>query len=191
MGKVLSPGLFPFCISEWTDSPPFQFNTASLSSCMRLWWRVKKIRFYGTFGLPDFASTTFYDWELVVERNALTEEALICNPDPGWNIVSTLNLHADSSGFRFSRVYTSSGGYVPSASVFGAFEADSAPEEFGFEYVSIYEPITLRAGTILVDEIQLNEIGIALYSESGTINSEVLEYWSYGGTYDTSTGARL
>lgn len=188
MGKVLHAsysGYFPFCLNEGPEAP-LSFNTATIDSAMNLWWKVKKIRFYGVFGLPDFAPTTYYSWELVVERNATSEESLVCNPSPSWNVVSVLNLQPSVAGFYYNYVYTNNGNYVPEVGVFGAF---SAPiQEFGFEYYSIYDPITLRSKSISIEGITLNEVGQVLYSDSGTLNYEILEYWSYGGTWNTSTG---
>lgn len=193
MGRVLHAsysGYFPFCIDAGPD-PEFSFNSADIASAMSLWWKVKKIRFYGVFGLPDFEPENYYDWELIVERNATSEESLVCAPSPGWNIVSVLNLEPTVAGLYYNKVYINNDTYVPEVGVFGAFNAEGIPQEFGFEYLSVYDPITLRGGSISIDGITLNEVGIALYSDSGTINQEILEYWSYDGLYNKTTGLPL
>jgi hypothetical protein len=193
MGRVLHAsysGYFPFCLSDGPESP-FLFNTATIDSAMNLWWRVKKIRFYGVFGLPDFAPTTYHDWGLVVERNAVSEESLVCEPSPSWNVISVLNLEPSVAGLYYTNVYTNNENYVPVVGVFGGFLAEGIPQEFGFEYLSVYDPITLRGKSISIDGVTLSEVGIALYSDSGTLNYEILEYWSYDGIYDTTTGLPL
>jgi len=192
MAKVLHAsysGYFPFCITAGPD-PAYLFNSADITSAMSLWWKVKKIRFYGVFGIPDFAPENYYDWELIVERNATSEESLVCNPSPSWNIVSVLNLEPTAAGLGYDYVYINNGNYVPEVSVFGLFKAEGSQLEFGFQYASVYDPITLRSKNISIDGITLSEVAIA-YSDSGTLNYEILEYWSYGGLYNTETGQPL
>jgi len=195
MGKVLHAsysGWFPFCVRQ-IDSiypfPPASYSPASLETVMKIWWRIKKIRFYGTYTQTNLETPVDVPWEFVAQRNAGAEESLVCDPSPAWQTISLLNLQ--SAEFRF--------------------EADTVA------YKDIQEnQFVLNAfiSGILIDVLQEEEISLAsiwfdpgertfdfegiTFTNSppefifeGTINYEVLEYWSYDGTYDTSTGQPL
>lgn len=186
MGRVLHAsysGYFPFCLAEYQDEG-FGTSVCDLTSAMKAWWRMKKVRFYGTYGIPDLAPEQYYDWELIAQRNAATEENLVCNPDPSWNIVSYKNLEA-SPVFYTGYAYKKGGNYLLDVVANGKFKNTSS--ETGFWFGTIYDQ-NIAYQSLDFGGITLFGPDPVLSSSSGTTNFEVLEWWSYGGTYDTETG---
>jgi hypothetical protein len=185
MGKVLhasQSGYFPYCIAPYQESEFFPFvSTSSLDDAMRLFWRIRKIRFYGTYE-PTFPFEGTRNWQMVVESVADSEEKLVCNP--GWIIKDQENLVNDGglfSTFSFEEVTSFGEGYVVRLSFGGWFQDTFGPEGWGFEN---------PAQEFRPDSISFE--GIQMWGETaGTFNYEIQEYWSYGGTYDTTTGEPL
>ena len=187
MGKVVhasQSGYFPYCIIPYQPSEFFPLvSTTPLSNAMRLFWRIRKIRFYGTYEpTPPFYGTR--NWQMVVESAADSEEKLVCNP--GWIIKDQENLVNDggvSSAFQFEEVTSLGESYVVRLSFGGFFQDTFGPEGWGFSNPSPTESI----GSIDFEGVQMWGGGFA----SSTFNYEIQEYWSYGGTYDTTTGLPL
>jgi len=187
MGKVLhasQSGYFPYCIIPYQESEFFPLvSTTSLINAMRLFWRIRKIRFYGTYE-PTFPFEGTRNWQMVVESVADSEEKLVCNPLPGWIIKDQENLVNDEvlfSTFQFEDVTSLGESYVVRLSFGGFFQDTFGPEGWGFNNPSQAEP----QGSIDFE-------GVQMWGETaGTFNYEIQEYWSYGGTYDTTTGEPL
>jgi hypothetical protein len=187
MGKVLhasQSGFFPYCIVPYQ---PSEFSpivsTTSLSNAMRLFWRIRKIRFYGTYE-PTFPFEGTRNWQMVVESAADSEEKLVCNL--GWIIKDQENLVNDESfysTFGFEQVTSFEGSFVVELSFGGWFQDTFGPEGWGFNNPSQDgRPDSISfEGVVMTGEI-------ALYA---TVNYEIQEYWSYDGTYDTTTGMPL
>jgi len=182
MGKVLHAsysGYFPYCLANYTD-PIFNiFTPINLTLAMKLYWRLKKFRFYGTYTDND---GVLREYSINVESNAGSEEELVCNP--GW-AVSLVNITAD--GFSMGLTQVSEGGYVPELA-FGGFFLN-VPQETGFTVLTPAYIETVGLPTY-------NFEGVTLYQQPefnniGTQNHEILEYWSYGGTYNTQKGEAL
>jgi hypothetical protein len=188
MGKVLhasQSGYFPYCIIPYQESEFFPFvSTSSLDDAMRLFWRIRKIRFYGTYE-PTFPFEGTRNWQMVVESAAGSEEELVCNPLPGWIIKDQENLVNDGgffSAFSFEEVTSFGEGYVVRLSFGGFFQDTFGPEGWGFNNPSQTE----SEGSIDFEGVEMWGANYA----SSTFNYEI-EYWSYGGTYDTTTGQPL
>jgi len=182
MGKVVHAnysGYFPYCILPYQESEFFPFvSRTSLSNAMRLFWRIRKIRFYGTYesGFGDIRN-----WQMVVESAADKEEKLVCNP--GWIIKDQENLINDEavfSTFAFEDVTSSPTGYVVTLGFGGFFQDTFGPEGWSFNNPSQNDSL----GSIDFEGVQMWGGSFA----SSTFNYEVQEYWSYGGIYNTSTG---
>jgi hypothetical protein len=97
MGKVLhasGSGYFPYCLrnypAEGVIIGPYQPLPMSLNAAMRVFWRIKRFRFYGTYTLDPFGRQEVRNWEMIFERNAESEENLVCNPD--YNYVGGENI---------------------------------------------------------------------------------------------------
>jgi hypothetical protein len=185
MAKVLHAsysGYFPYCLIPYQ---PSEFSplvsTTSLDNAMRLFWRIRKIRFYGTYE-PTFPFEGTRNWQMVVVSAADKEEKLVCNP--GWNIIDQENLVNDGgvfSEFSFENVTSLGEGYVVRLRFGGFFQDTFGPAGWVFNNPSLNESI----GSIDFE-------GVQMWGESaGTFNYEIQEYWSYGETYDTLTGLPL
>jgi hypothetical protein len=182
MGKVLhasKSGYFPYCIIPYQPSEAFPLvSTTSLVNAMRLFWRIRKIRFYGTYE-PTFPFVGTRNWQMVVVSAASKEEDLVCNP--GWDIIDQENLVNDggvSSEFLFDEITSFEGGYVVRLRFGGFFQDTFGPAGFIFDNPSQES----RPDSISFEGVQMRG------ETAGSFNYEIQEYWSYGGTYDTTTG---
>ncbi len=191
MGKVLhasQSGYFPYCIVPYQPSEFFPIvSTTSLSNTMRLFWRIRKIRFYGTYEpTPPFYGTR--NWQMVVESAAGSEEGLVCNP--GWIIKDQENLINEEgvivSTFVFEDVTSSTTDYVVRLTFGGFFQDTFGPVGWGFA-----NPSQASAPNGINFEGVGMGGGIGEDFAQSTLNWEIQEYWSYGGTYDTTTGQPL
>jgi hypothetical protein len=190
MGKVLhasGSGYFPFCIGEIDLSIPELYSMVSIEAVMKIWWRIKKIRFYGTYTQRNNGNPIDVPWELIVQRNAANEENLVCNPFPSWNTISQLNI-TDGSFTTSSVSYkgTSDDRFILAAAVGGALE--DVLQEQSIPFVSI--PVEEGSQKFVFEGISFTNTPPE-FTLPGSINYQILEYWSYGGTYNTSTGLPL
>lgn len=185
MGKVLHAsysGYFPFCLTPYEPSPfaPF-YEPISRASAMRIWWRIKKFRFYGTYVIDPYGPESEQRaWEIIIERNSENEEGLVCNPN--WIVISQTNV--SGAYFYIGQIYTEEAQLVVESGFSGFFQ-DGAQEQ-GISYNSVYgeNPKTYNFEGLIYYMTGANNI----YNEFTTINHQILEYWSYGGTWNTSTG---
>lgn len=183
MGRVLHAsysGYFPYCIIPYDDSPFLPlFSISSLDVAMRLFWRVRKIRFYGTYE-PTPPLTGTRNYELVWSSAADTEEGLVCNP--GWTLISSQGTR--ESYFIIEDVTSYQDQYVVRLSFLGEFDDTFGPDAFSFSNPSIIDP----------NYSSINFEGVTMWGivpDGATFNYEILEYWSYGGIYNTETGELL
>lgn len=218
MGKVLSAqgsGYFPSCIIN--DPTGFKI-TGSLQDIMSLYWRVKKFKVSvsgnGIFNEENQIPCSFSgETELqTVYRNgfypqpSITDEAsLVCNYN--------FRDHEHLTGSGLSYTITSEGGSEsgnarmemrfqtafsrPSESTY-AMRFQFRLDERTLFYLRIFSvPSDYDVGSWSVNLFGTTIVGRA-YSQEGSIISgdfnidfTATEYWSYGGTYDTTTGAPL
>jgi hypothetical protein len=192
MGKVLhasGSGYFPYCLrnypAEGVIIGPYQPLPMSLNAAMRVFWRIKRFRFYGTYTLDPFGRQEVRNWEMIFERNAESEENLVCNPD--YNYVGGENIE-EGGAFVLEPFTVQGSQYIPDGFFGGDFVEGAQEQGISFATFGDNDP-----------QIAYNFEGIVFYMtgfentyyEFRTLNHEILEYWSYGGTYDTSTGLPL
>ena len=206
MGKVLhasKSGYFPFCISE-VGSITEGFR-GTLEQMMTIYWRVKKwnIAMSGSGLLSGLYDVSFNQiaYELARLTPQQTEESIVCS----------------SNFFFFAGSFPIS---LPDVVLRGFFELEfSGARKSGYTYSlggravvdgDGYNGIRTNSdGGSVVGTWSMEFFGGPivgnLYSQSGgsqtlgdwdsssniimTISAS--EYWSYGGTYDTSTGEPL
>ena len=187
MGKVYHAsysGYFPYCLQPYSPSQFRRFfSTTSLEDAMRLYWRIRRIRFYGTYesGIEPFETRNF---EIIFRSAAETEANLVCNP--GYEIESSQNIIRTgffTPTFSLGAVRTYQGAYVVPLEWGAFFEDTFGPEGFGAANPTAQPSSPPPLGTINFEGVQMNGESIPSY--------EILEYWSYGGTYNTSTGLPL
>lgn len=196
MGRVLHAsysGYFPFCLNEIPESYRSAFSnisTTSLENAMRIFWRIKKFRIYGRFA--ETSTEEIKDWEMVVESTANEERDIVCfRGEENWKVVSYLNLLAGGEGpnifgprFIFSYpIYTLNKEYVVQLIIDGYFSGTQGPGGFVYRNPSYFVNF----------DRTFNFEGVTLYGFNAGLEMkyEILEYWSYDGTWNTKTGAKL
>ena len=179
MGKVLHAsysGYFPFCLLESSS-----YSEASLEIVMKTYWRLRGF----TISLPYMADDVIPNVPVVasvsVRSTAATEEELVC--DKPWAVTGQSLVEVDDNRTWYAGdggVYKNGDLYSPDYSIFGFFTR-SQGGGFFLETSNITRPPILD-----LDGLQLNGFtggtGISIIDK---------EYWSYDGTYNTSTGEPL
>jgi hypothetical protein len=193
--------------------------SSSVEIAMALYWRVKTWRMFGSFEAGGGSGTTTVSFDKTFTRQAGSEEELVCtnlsdfdgetyqaakplsgDQDIVFNVPGFLNPftakarlripsiiasplptgvalanHFDGEDTIFSwieyRIMPAGGGDISQGSTNQASGATAT------EY-----PLTLLGQTFQLPTFRTNTISISI---------EAAEYWSYGGTYDTSTGLPL
>jgi len=187
MGKVLFPDYFPFeCDAPYF--PEYYIFNSNLSQAMKMYWRVKTWEVKATLSgrtntPPDNGEYVFtYGWDVSME------EELVC--------LKTFSQKSGASPFTensFALFPNTNGTQLACAILF-------TPSDDGGE------PGVSSAIFPIVGKTPF-ELSIENFGEGGTctlynkpsqpgfgsisIAIKALQYWSYGGTYDTTTGEPL
>lgn len=202
MGKVLhasNSGYFPFCISELGDEeigPGTYYPLGmSLEKVMEIYWRIRDVVCNGP-GDPEFtADIQYYKKGTELLFDAQEESDLVC-----------------TDGFFVNAIGSNDGQilhFVKRISAFGSGPSIifSEGEYYPFIYFSALATVVgddLYIGDSLADDFEgptssftFFGLTIILYNSQPLdaepyVGSMLAEsYWSYGGTWDTTTGARL
>jgi hypothetical protein len=202
MGKVLhasASGYFPFCIEE-APEPTEEGSVVgsgtthplgmSLENAMKLYWRIKKIK----LTTPRASATA------LAESTKQSEKFLVCTPNP---IAGTASYFTTEI-FRFTDIsvffqtpfiYKYNDLYYPNFSLsFIDQEIDPVGPtitngQFFTNKIEIDYSVYSTYNFLGLGEVDLYAFNIIGSPELGSV--EVDEYWSYGGTYNTSTGLPL
>ena len=196
MGKVLhasGSGYFPFCIQESTsDACVFPLETI-----MKIYWRVKKFRLTGagTGTLPLSGEEAFFTFDPVEipQMYANSEENLVCASefyfdqeddfgDIGLNERTISKKELNLFSLDFNAVF----GFDSLNFIYG-FRA------FGGLGLTTNSPHSLIIFGVSMP-IFINAQGFGDENNMGgsmQLTLTPIEYWSYGGTYNTSTGEPL
>ena len=213
MGKVLhasKSGYFPFCISPNIEYPEEQ---VSLIEAMKFYWRIKKYK----FTMPSSSFTVTSESlegpavfscgavnHIVDASLASEEEAIVCELGGGGIKAVTLPFIQTYEGESFdatSQVIVDTsirreGNIETSIKTVGLAVS---PEASDFFFIAPAAEGFTQCGTLtskITDNLtytfriffSLNDVSIA---GSFQLLFEPEEYWSYGGTYNTQTGAPL
>lgn len=211
MGKVLHASYsgyfpFPFCLSENNTFPTgretFYPIGLSFEQAVSLYWRVSKWQFSDNF-TPSSNETIFEFTYYPALINIPEEKYLVCSS----GFVFDRVFNEQVPGFVFSQI---SEGYLfqsPQLLPENIVKKDNLyyPQlffsgqwlnfgDFGTG-VTLFNPITDSnlVGSLRIEWLQYI-VDIPLYSfytNSYSVVLKAVEYWSYGGTWDTGTGARL
>jgi hypothetical protein len=211
MGKVLhasESGYFPTCINE-VDSPACVFP---LEIMMKIYWRVKRFRVtgsgIGTFPPPyEYITGTFNfnpfeifskSYSVFEDKLLNSEEELVCpsffqtlNPEPPIEYFIVLPLPATknknnlfalgiSGGFPFEGLLDSEGGYQGININFGSY-ATTIPST-SLNIFGVNMPVYITIDNLPDDAYMGGNLQLTLTP---------IEYWSYGGIYNTITGEPL
>jgi hypothetical protein len=212
MGKILFPKYFPSCPTNGAEYIVEGFTdaiTSNIANTMKMFWRPRKIKLSGSYTLYDGTTNSCSGqstFELVIQSPYGSEEAMICEPYRPWTLFSSTNtteppeFYWDSKPFYkgeednlFTLNYFEFGltdpinpeysGSCPSSVLIAQIYAvEGNPVPYGWQPLNI-------AGV---------NFNVATYndpdrSDQGFIipSVEVTEWWSFGGTYNTSTGEPL
>jgi hypothetical protein len=215
MGKILFPKYFPSCPTDGTEYVvEGQTNAlrSGIAETMKLFWRPKKIKLSGSyFGYNDTTNQCDIPgtFEFIIQSPYGSEEEMICEPYRRWTIASQFNTYLPLGEFVWdSKPYT----YDSPESLFtlneivlglidpnnpdntcscrcSVFLAQRYPEEnypegqrYDWQTVNICG-VSFNVATYV--DPDRDDIGYIVPTV------EVTEWWSYGGTYNTSTGEPL
>jgi len=213
MGRFLHAsysGYFPFCIGKGKIESG-SFITTTLKEAMSIYWKVRKMSY--VFDHADSPSYIGRKQEGKIQKTPQyavdflpleQEEKLVC-PTDNWgydNTTSYSNGYNSSFGpFPFSQSSNTGSGtifnwagikqekgvyYIPID--FYLSWGDNTPATYTFNYSgrSDEQPITIKILGYSVKALYWKSL---IYNHNPIqITIEPLEYWSYSGLYNTSTG---
>jgi len=214
MGKILTAQPFPFSHydSEAGGYVPCgittgQYVQGTLSEMMKLYWRVRKLSVSGSFTTYVFNDPAYPEivtWNGTQTSLASEEASLLCNYNYQDNISYTGAIVEINLGYRGADFYFNSSPTQPLVRLyldvyFQTDQDDRAGVLLGVEgdpYT--IEPFTLNGFQVYTTGEQ-KVYYTGFYSPPGptplitdfTSTIVASEYWSYGGTYNTSTGEPL
>jgi len=203
MGKVLHAsysGYFPTCITDGTPTPPQEYLSLTLEEAMGLFWRVRAWEAKATGSFHDavleatiaYTSNSFEDMTPSVIVNE--EKNLVCYGSRTFYFerAATATITPDEGGsydadgityaqYNFSSINKSGSTYYPYILIGSINSASSS--------------YTSKIGTYKITYLDSNISG-DLFGADGSSGNALIEirakeYWSYGGTYSTSSGSPL
>jgi hypothetical protein len=202
MGKVLhasKSGYFPYCIQESADS---RYAIFSLQDLMKIYWRVRTWTFSASgtrlnandqevpfsTSLGNIQSGFEGDEGLVAHT---TEEQLVCGSG------FFLNQEED---FTYARIGITNP-VKKVGDLYGGVDGRVGDNEENVEYVFRAIPVTTQVEVSSTISIFGGTFFIGAFSTGEVVSEPLLSlnlatltptlWWSYGGTYNPSTGARL
>jgi hypothetical protein len=210
MGKILFPKYFPICPADGGDFiVPGYTNaiTSNVENTMKMFWRPRKIKVFGSYMQYNGTSrecNTPANYELIIQSPYGSEEEMVCEPVRSWTLASSTNIVDPGTGFSWdSKPFY----YVQQDALFAlnAFEfqleqgdVSAGGCSFSVSIKQLY-PIEENGGPY---DYQIKNIlgvnfNMATYVDNITQTGykqpsvEVTEWWSFGGTYSTTTGNPL
>ena len=216
MGKVLhasNSGYFPYCLNTQNVSSYPYVAQINLDLAMAIFWRAKRIRWFGNITWPSVGWDNL-PWHLEISSSATMEEGLVCWPK--WIVSSVENLN-DGGGNPINvgsdSLWNSTEFYYEEGSsqsnlvnldlTISAFFVSGAILGFtlgAFSFNTVYQYYSMpfaNAGTlILAGEFPYTGNQAPIFDSSPpndytTTLNHTIEYWSYGETYNISTGLPL
>jgi len=197
MGKVLhasGSGYFTNCIQNGT-------GFWSLGKAMDIYWRVRNWELnMSTTYLIDFPEnpvtiTISPGTNVLLPSGAVQEEDLVCDnafyaapsPSGSYSSIEITFGNAAKSGSLYSPGFNFFSSFNVNFSL-GDFELDVSTGNSGDDVrpYSVYGSTPIEFSYTITD--QYAEFFVL---QDASFSLEPKEWWSYGGTYDTSTGARL
>jgi hypothetical protein len=203
MGKVLHAsfsGYFPTCITSGTPTPPEEYLSLTLEEAMALFWRVRTWEARASGSIADAATSADIEYtsnsysemtpSIVIEeeKNLVCKgsETFLFSRDATATITPDGGTPYDADGpisfeYIFSSIKKSGSTYYPSFSI-----------SFINSLTSFY---TSKIGTYNIKYLD-NDFTGDLFGTDGSSGNALIEinakeYWSYGGTYNTTTGQPL
>lgn len=210
MGKILFPKYFPICPidgNEYIVPGATAALTASVAATMKMFWRPREITISGSY--TQYNEDTrgcdiSANFNLVIRSPYGSEEEMCCEPVIGWTLASSTNILDAENAFNWNSkplYYVEQDAlYTLNAFDFQLDQGDDSPGGCSFS-VSIkqFYPIEGNGGpyNYQITNILGVNFNMATYVDSFTQvgyaqpSVEVTEWWSFGGTYSTTTGEPL
>lgn len=204
MGKVLhasKSGYFPFCSSNFELIEGF-YISGTLYQIMAIYWRVKrwKYKISGSYiGSLSITGSGEFDQNITPS----SEENLVCGGPTLFLGTVTLIGGDQPYSFQFSMNLVEGQFELIGNTCFTGFLLTATGSE-GYGGLQSWDATPDEPFNVVVGNYCINVLGITI--GSGSIWSafpqagdpgncsliiEPSEYWSYGGTYDTTTGLPL
>ena len=202
MGKILHAsysGYFPKCIEESADS---KFAVWPLEQAMQTYWRVRAWDFSANivvrvYNFPEEGEDTDLPFAISITdiRSYVEDEStLVCNENEFTKAAS--GQYADllfspvAFGDEFYKkvgdlYYSGFGGIIEDGDIELAFSPNNNT------YPSAQFSISILGSTLDITANYLGNEGYESEVISCTASLVPSEWWSYGGTYNTQTGALL
>ena len=207
MGKILFPKYFPICPADGGDFIVPNYTdviTANVEDTMKMFWRPRKIKVSGSymqFNETSRECNTPANYELIIQSPYGSEKEMVCEPVKPWTLASSVNILDAEAAFTWDSepLY-----YVEQDALytFNAFEfqlnqGDVSPGGCSFS-VSIKQLYPIEGNGGPYDYQITNILGVNFNMATYVDNAikvgyvqpsvEVTEWWSFGGTYYTTTG---
>jgi len=213
MGKILFPKCFPTCPTDGSDYviPGYTAAiTSNLEETMKMFWRPRKIKVSGSYSQFNDATrdcNISASFELIIKSQYGSEEEMVCEPVLPWALESSTNVEDPENAFNWDSKPYYYGDPINSFFTFNSFDFSlnqvGTPGGSGCLYKVFIRQFYLveREDVGPFDYKSINIAGVDFnmatyfndYYQSGyvTASVEVLEWWSFGGTYNTETGNPL
>jgi len=200
MGKVLSSqgtGYYPSCIQSGSQiDSPFYLDL-TIEQGMALYWRTRRWRVdaSGSFysdgrGSPESPIVYSGGGELTQYTPVGSEEDLVCLGGSEYGFFGDINVQSEAEFVEVFYGYTS--GYKTDLKFFPSFSLNTiyigsspAGTPAGEKVGSVR---LIFNGYTIAKDLYTNDTGA---SGDVLIDFTCIEYWSYGGTWNTSTGEPL
>jgi hypothetical protein len=213
MGKILFPKYFPTCPKDGSDYVIPGYTavlTSTLAKTMKMFWRPRKIKVSGSYN--KFLDTGYIrdcvtpaDFELIIKSPYDSEEEMVCDPVKYWKLESSTNVEDPENVFNWGGMPYYYGEkeslYTLNGFEFYMTRGDNPGGGGCFYMVNIKQLYTVEGNGGPYDWNIINIAGVdfnmATYLNDDfqagyvTASVEVLEWWSFGGTYNTATGEPL
>lgn len=207
MGKILFPKYFPiypadggdFVVPGYTD-----VITANVENTMNMFWRPRRIKLSGSYKLYNRIlreCKTPANYELIIQSPYGSEEEMVCEPVKPWTVASSTNivdvgteLSWDSKPFYYGKQDAL---FTLNAFDFQLYGVDESCD-FGILIKQLYPIEQDEAQPFNWQTIKILGVDFKMATYVNEFNKgyiqpsiEVTEWWSFGGTYSTTTGELL
>jgi hypothetical protein len=206
MGKILFPKYFPICPTDGGDyvvPGSVGVITADIEKTMKMFWRPRKIKISGSYTQSEPITRECIipvNYELIIQSPYGSEEEMVCEPAESWTVLSSTNVINPESAFYWDSKPFYYGGQDTLFTLNGfefqlndglGFASDC---NTGVLIRQLYAIESENAGPFSYQTITIAGVDfkMATYSLDGygfiQASAEVTEWWSFGGTYYTTTG---
>ena len=195
MGKVLSAqgtGYYPSCIQEGSRPNDPSYLDLTIEQGMALYWRTRRWRvdasgsyYSDETGSPGNPLVFSGGGELTQYTPVGSEEDLVCLGGSEYGFFGDININGIPSGVEVFYDYTT--GFKTDEKFFPSFFFNSI-------YISSTDSIKVGVARLIFNGYTISKDIFS--SEDGAVGDVLIdftciEYWSYGGTWNTSTGELL